>query len=56
MVTYHAYTRIMGHVVADSIPGEVIGFFDLPNPSSRNMILGSTQPLTERSTRNLPGG
>jgi hypothetical protein len=28
----------------------------LPNPSSRTMALGSTQPLTEISTRNLPGG
>jgi hypothetical protein len=27
-----------------------------PNPSSRTMALGSTQPLTEMSTRNLPGG
>jgi hypothetical protein len=26
------------------------------NPSSRTMALGSTQPLTEMSTRNLPGG
>jgi hypothetical protein len=25
-------------------------------PSSRIMALGSTQPLTEMSTRNLPGG
>jgi hypothetical protein len=25
-------------------------------PSSRTMALGSTQPLTEMSTRNLPGG
>jgi hypothetical protein len=32
------------------------GFFDLPNPSSRTMALGSTQPLTEMSTRNLRGG
>jgi hypothetical protein len=31
-------------------------FFNLPNPSNRNMALGSTQPLTEMSTRNLPGG
>jgi hypothetical protein len=31
-------------------------FFNLPNPSSRTMTLGSTQPLTEMSTRNLPGG
>jgi hypothetical protein len=29
---------------------------DLPNPSSRTMALGSTQPLTNMSTRNLPGG
>jgi hypothetical protein len=27
-----------------------------PNPSSRTMVLGLTQPLTEMSTRNLPGG
>jgi ABC-type bacteriocin/lantibiotic exporter with double-glycine peptidase domain len=26
------------------------------NPSSRTMDLGSTQPLTAMSTRNLPGG
>jgi hypothetical protein len=38
------------------IPDEVIGFFNLPNTSSRTMALGSTQPLTEISTRNLPGG
>jgi hypothetical protein len=42
-------TIIMGHA-------DVIGFFNLPNPSSRTMTLGSTQPLTEMSTRNLPGG
>jgi hypothetical protein len=30
-------------------------FFNLPNPSSGTMALGSTQPLTEMSTRNLPG-
>jgi hypothetical protein len=33
-----------------------LDFFNLPNPSSRAMVLGSTQPLTEMSTRNLPGG
>jgi hypothetical protein len=27
-----------------------------PNPSSRTMTLGSTQPLTEMSNRNIPGG
>jgi hypothetical protein len=31
-------------------------FFSLPNTSSRAMALGSTQPVTEMSTRNLPGG
>jgi hypothetical protein len=30
--------------------------FNLPNPSSRTMALGSTQPLTEMSTRKFPGG
>jgi hypothetical protein len=34
---------------------EVIVFFNSPNPSSRTMALESTQPLTEKSTRNLPG-
>jgi hypothetical protein len=42
--------------VVGSIADEVIGFFNLPNPSSRNMALGSTQPLTYMSTWNLPGG
>jgi hypothetical protein len=37
------------------IPDEV-DFFNLPNPSSRTMALGSTQPLREMSTRNIPGG
>jgi hypothetical protein len=36
------------------VPDEV-GFFNLPNSSSRTMALGSTQPLTEMSTRNFPG-
>jgi hypothetical protein len=31
-------------------------FSNLPNPSGHTMALGSTQPLTEMSTRNLPGG
>jgi hypothetical protein len=49
----HYATRLK---IAGSISDEVIGFFNLPNPSSRIMALGSTQPLTEMSTRNLPGG
>jgi hypothetical protein len=39
-----------------SIPDAVIGFFILPNPCSRTMTFGSTQPLTEMSNRNLPWG
>jgi hypothetical protein len=42
--------------VADSILDEVTRFFNSPNPSNRTMVLGSTQPLTEMSTRNLRGG
>jgi hypothetical protein len=39
------------------LPDEVTGFISSPNPSSRIMALGSTQPLTEMmSTRDLPGG
>jgi hypothetical protein len=38
---------------AVSIPDEVIGSFNGPNPSSLTTALGSTQPLTEMSTRNL---
>jgi hypothetical protein len=34
------------------VPDEV----DFFNPSNRTMVLESTQPLTEMSTRNLPGG
>jgi hypothetical protein len=37
-------------------PIRSLDIFNLPNPSSHIMNLGSTQPLTEMSTRNLPGG
>jgi hypothetical protein len=39
-----------------SFPDEVTAFFNGHNPSSDNMALASTQPLTEMSTRNLPEG
>jgi hypothetical protein len=39
-----------------SIPNEVTGLFNQPNPSSHTMALVSTQIITEMSTRNLPGG
>jgi hypothetical protein len=40
----------------DSIPDGDIEFFNLFHSSSSTMALGSTQPLTEMSTMNLPGG
>jgi hypothetical protein len=36
-------------------PDEV-DFLYVPNPSGLTMALGFTQPPTEMSTRNLPGG
>jgi hypothetical protein len=39
-----------------SIPVEIIGFFNSPNPSSHTMSLGWTLPLREMSTTNLPSG
>jgi len=36
-----------------SIPYRVIGIFHCLSPSGRTMALGSTQPLTEMSTRNI---
>jgi hypothetical protein len=35
-------------------PMRPLDYFNRCNPSSRTMALGSTQPLTEMSTRNLP--
>jgi hypothetical protein len=37
-------------------PMRSLNFFDWPNLSSLIMALGTTQPLTEMITRNLPGG
>jgi hypothetical protein len=42
--------------VAGSIPDGVVGFFRWHNPSDRTMALGSTQPLTEMSTRSISWG
>ena len=42
--------------VACSIPDGVIGIFHWHNPSDRTMALGSTQPLTEMSTRRISWG
>ena len=42
--------------VAGSIPDGIVGIFHWHNPSGRTMALGSTQPLTEMSTRNISLG
>jgi hypothetical protein len=42
--------------VAGSIPDGVTGIFLWHNPVGRTMGLGSTQPLTEMSTRNISWG
>ena len=42
--------------VAGSIPDCVIGIFHWHNPSGRTMAMGSTQPLTEMSTRGISWG
>jgi hypothetical protein len=39
--------------VAGSVPDVVTGIFHWHNPSGRTMVLGSTQSLTEMSTRNI---
>jgi hypothetical protein len=41
--------------LAVSSPG-IGGFFNLPNSSRRSTALGSTEPVTVMSTRNIPGG
>jgi hypothetical protein len=38
------------------IPDGVIGIFQWHNPSDRAVALGSTEPLTEMSSRSLPAG
>jgi hypothetical protein len=54
-VAYLVEALCLGQRVSGSCPDEV-DFYNLPNSSSCTMALGSTQPLTEMSTRNLPGG
>jgi hypothetical protein len=39
-----------------AIPDGVTGFFHSHNPSGLTIALGSTQPLTEMSTRNISWG
>ena len=42
--------------VAGSIPDGVIGIFHRHNPFDRNVALGSTQRLSEMSTRSISWG
>ena len=42
--------------VARSIADGVIGIFHCLNPSGRTMTIGSTQPVTEMSTRSISWG
>jgi hypothetical protein len=46
----HCATR---RKVAGSIPGGITRTFHWPNSSSQNMTLGSNQPLTKKSIRNI---
>ena len=39
--------------VAGSMPDVVMGIFHWHNPTGLTMVLGSIQPLTEMSTRNI---
>jgi hypothetical protein len=45
--------NVSNRQVAGSIPDCVSGFFHWHNPLGRTMVLGSIQPLTEMSTRNI---
>jgi hypothetical protein len=49
-------TMLQARTFLVRFPMRSLDFFNWPNPSSRTMALGSTQPLTEMSTRNFPGG
>jgi hypothetical protein len=57
----HAMAQCLRHCatnwkVAGSIPDGVIGIFRWHSPSGHTMALGSTQPLTEMSNRNISWG
>jgi hypothetical protein len=55
---WHSWLRhcATNRKVVGSIPDGVIGIFHWHNPCGRTMALGSTQPLTEMSTRNISWG
>jgi hypothetical protein len=49
----NSYSRINYWTTLSICLYEVDFFFQLPNPSGRSMALGSSQSVTEMSTRNL---
>jgi hypothetical protein len=55
---WHSWLRhcTTSRKVAGSILDGVVGIFHLHNPSGRTLALGSTQPVTEMSTRNISFG
>ena len=48
--------KVLRYKSEGSIPDGVIGIFHWHNPSDRTLALGSTQPLTEMSTRGISWG
>jgi len=48
--------ELLNPKAAGSIPDGVTGIVHWHNPSGRIMVLGSTQSLTEMSTRNISWG
>jgi hypothetical protein len=59
----HAVAQWLRHcatnrMIASSIPDDVTGLLlcNEHNPSGRTIVLGSTQPLTEMSSRNISWG
>ena len=48
--------KVLCYKVAGSIPDDIIGIFHGHNPSDRTMALGSTQLLTEMSTKSISWG
>jgi len=47
------WVKLLVYKVAGSISDGVTGIFHWHNPSGRTITLGSTQPLTNMSTRNI---
>jgi hypothetical protein len=56
MVVQLVETVREGQKVTGLIPEGVTGIFHWHNPSGRTMALGSTQPLSAMSTKNIPWG